>query len=218
MKTTSKFYTSTCGKSNGNFIENLGFVHTKNIEEADVIIFGGGADIDPALYGEEPGSSTYISKEREKEERSDFTKALQLGIKMIGICRGNQFLCAQAGGKLIQDVSGHGGNHNMTTFDGVTMRVNSIHHQMINPYSIKDKKNYTILGWGTERRSDRYLGARDKSILLPWDFKEIESIYFPKIKGLGFQFHPEMMYDRKEYQPAMDWVIKTCSKFFNNEL
>lgn len=219
MTKSNKYYTSACGASNGNFLEELGFQNTKDINEADVIIFGGGADIEPETYSEEASSHTYASPGREKIEREDFKIGNKRGVKFVGICRGHQLLCAMAGGKLIQDVSGHGGNnHRMTTFDGIDVKTNSIHHQMINPYVIKNKHDYQILAWSSSRKSDRYLGAKDKSILLPWDFKEIESIHFPKINALGFQYHPEMMYRSKDYEPVLSWTQKTFIKFFNNEL
>lgn len=218
MKQSNKFYTSACGPSNGNFLLDIGFEYTKNLEEADVIIFGGGADVEPEFYGEEKSKHTYTSPDREKTEREDFKKGIKLGKKFVGICRGAQLLCSLAGGKLIQDVNGHQGGHSMTTFDGITVQTNSIHHQMINPYAIKNPQDYKILAWSTKRRSNRYLGAKEKSIFLPWDFKEIESVYFPKINALGYQYHPEMMGTSKSYQPAMDWTLKIFEKFFDNEL
>jgi gamma-glutamyl-gamma-aminobutyrate hydrolase PuuD len=62
------------------------------LKEADVVIFGGGADIDPSTYKEEPGSKTYSSPEREKKEKKDFELAIKLGKKLVGICRGHQLL------------------------------------------------------------------------------------------------------------------------------
>lgn len=186
-----KFYASACHGSHGNFLAPLGFEQTGNLEEADVIIFGGGADVEPGTYGEEPGSRTGTSPMREKQEKQDFEIGTKLGKKFFGICRGHQFLTAMAGGKLIQDVSNHAGSdHEITTFDGITVRTNSIHHQMINPYVIKNKSDYKILAWTKRRISKRYLGANDKPVLLPWEFKEIEAIYFPKINALSVQYHP----------------------------
>ena len=212
-----KYYASACHHSHGCFLNSLGFENTDNIEEADVIIFGGGADIDPATYDEKPSCRTHPSKEREKIEKKDFRYAVQHGIRMIGICRGLQFLCAMGGGKLIQDVSGHGGSsHHMTTLDGLNIKVNSLHHQMINPYAIKNKHDYQILAWTTKRRSNRYLGAGEKSIYLPYDFKEVEACYFPKIKALGWQYHPEMM--GKDYEPAITWTRNIFTKFFEGNL
>lgn len=216
MKKGLKYYTSACGSHNGNFLKPLGFTSTDKLEEADVIVFGGGADVDPATYKEEEASRTYKSVAREKEEKADFEKGRKLNKFFIGICRGHQLITALAGGKLIQDVSGHAGSdHSMSTYDGLNLRVNSIHHQMVNPYNLKSK-DYQILGWSTKRISDRYIGAKDKAMYLPWGFKEIEAIYFPKIRALGIQSHPEMMYSYKEYNPAVEWVQNTFIKIFEN--
>lgn len=83
-----KYYCSATSTGHGNWLEPLGFVNTLVLEEADVVIFGGGADIEPNTYGEQPSSRTYVSSEREKKEREDYHKAHKLGIKCFGTCRG----------------------------------------------------------------------------------------------------------------------------------
>lgn len=217
MKDKYKFYASNTSNGHGNFLEPLGFDSTKNIEEADVVIFGGGADIDPETYGEKPGSRTHISSDQEKREKKDFQFALQNKIKCFGICRGHQLLCSLSGGKLIQHTTGHAGSeHTMDTIDGLRIRTNSLHHQMINPYMM-NPKNYKILAWTSKRISRKYLGAGDKSITLPYEFKEIEAIYFPSTNSMGVQYHPEMMYGSKETETAVDWTQKMFMKFFNNQ-
>lgn len=213
-----KFYASNCSSGHGNFLEPLGFSETRNIEEADVIIFGGGADIEPKNYGEKKGSRTYTSESREKLERRDFDFGMKTGKKFFGICRGHQLICTLAGGKLIQDVTNHSGDHSIDTFDGLKLRTNSIHHQMINPYTIKNQNHYRILAWTSKRISKKYLGGNDKTIYLPWDFKEIEAIHFPAINALSVQYHPEMMYGYAENEGAVTWTQNTFMKFFNNNL
>lgn len=212
-----KFYASACGGYHGNFLKPLGFVEVKEIEDADLVIFGGGADVDPETYGAEPGSRTYPSPQREREEKKDFETAKKLGKKMFGICRGHQFLCAMAGGKLIQDVTNHSGTHEISTFDGSSYKTNSIHHQMINPYNMKSNEDYKILAWTTKRLSKRYLGEKDKPVYLPYEFKEIEAVYFPKIRAAGVQYHPEMMY-RGSADPAVEWTQSVVIKLMNNQL
>lgn len=106
----------------------------------------------------------------------------------------------------------------MTTYDKVQVRVNSIHHQMINPYNLKSGRDYKILAWTTKRISKRYLGAKDRTIYLPFEFKEIEAAYFPKINAMGIQSHPEMMYGSRTYEATISWMQNTFMKFFNNEL
>lgn len=211
-----KYYNSACG-NHGEWLNSLGFEQTNNIEDCDVVIFGGGADIDPSTYDEEPGTRTGTSLSREAREKEDFKKGSELGKKFLGICRGHQLLCALAGGKLIQHVTNHsGGDHDIATSDSFTYRTNSIHHQMINPYVLQPK-DYKILAWSTKRLSKVYLGAKDTRVWLPVDFKEIESIYFPNINGFGVQYHPEMMYGN-HHTGILDWTRKTFLKFFNNEL
>jgi putative glutamine amidotransferase len=216
MEAKKKYYVSACSSGHGRWLENLGYDHTTNIEESDVVIFGGGADIEPETYNEEPGTQTYTSAGREKLERQDFQKALSLGKKMFGICRGHQLLCALAGGKLIQHVEGHSGDHDVTTLDNFTFRTNSIHHQMINPY-VLPAKDYKILAWSTKKLSKVYLGAKDKRVWLPVDFKEIEAIYFPNIAAVGVQYHPEMMYGNY-HDGILNWTRKIFMKFMDNEL
>lgn len=214
-----RFYPSECSDYDGNFLEPLGFKPTGTIEAADVVIFGGGADVDPSKYGEEFASSTHVSLHKERREREDFATAMKLGKKCFGICRGHQLLCTLAGGKLIQHVNNHSGIHPISTFDGNQVSVNSIHHQMINPYVIKDSNAYKILAWTTKRRSTTYLGGGDKPILLPFEFKEIEAIYFPRINSLGVQYHPEMMYNRSDKaNAAVDWTQQLFMKFYENKL
>jgi gamma-glutamyl-gamma-aminobutyrate hydrolase PuuD len=118
---------------------------------------------------------------------------------------------------LIQHVTNHGGDHSITTYDERKVRTNSIHHQMINPYVMNNSK-YKILAWTTAKISKTYLGPKDKCIQLPWDFKEIESIYYPEINAFGVQYHPEMMYGSKGFEEVINWTQNTFTKFFNNKL
>lgn len=211
-----KYYNSSC-HDHGAWLSTLGFEQVNNLEDSDVIIFGGGADIDPSTYDEEQGSRTSSSKSREEQEKKDFELGSTLGKKFFGICRGQQLLCALAGGKLIQHVTNHSGSdHDIVTSDNFTFRTNSIHHQMINPYML-NPKDYKILAWSSKRISKMYLGARDARVWLPYDFKEIESIYFPNINALSVQYHPEMMYS-SHHSGVLDWTRKMFLKFFNNEL
>ena len=212
-----KFYCTVGADGHGNWMEPVGGVETSNIEESDVLVLGGGADVDPATYGEEPSKRTYSNPSREAAEIADFKTAQKLGIKTVGICRGHQLLCALAGGKLIQDVTNHTGTHSMTTFDEQEMNTNSLHHQMIHPYNLPDNK-YKVLAWSTRRMSNYYIGASNKRMFMPLQFQEIEAIVFPDIKGLGFQYHPEMLFHNNSRIPAVYWTQQTLLKFLNGTL
>jgi gamma-glutamyl-gamma-aminobutyrate hydrolase PuuD len=221
-KPLDKVYCSYGHSGEANWILPLGFEHTSNIEEANLVLFGGGKDVDPNLYGERRGSRTCTPSDRDKQEAKDFALVQGLNkegknIKTIGICRGAQLICALSGGKVIQHVSNHCGTHSMSTFDRLTLDMNSIHHQMMFPYPIS-AKDYKILAWTTKPLSSNYLNGHDKPIWLPNAFKETEIIYFKKTDALGIQGHPEMLYRRSGTSKTMEWLQNLFTKFYNNQI
>ena len=70
------------------------------------MIFSGGADIDPARYGEtEVHPMTYdISDERDRFEIDLFNAAIERDLPVLCICRGIQVLNVALGGSLIQHI------------------------------------------------------------------------------------------------------------------
>ena len=219
-----KVYCSYGHIGESNWITPLGFTLTHNIEEADVVVFGGGKDVDPGFYGEKRGSQTDPPSLRDRAEKKDFEHIQSLikqgkKVKSVGVCRGAQLLCALSGGKLIQDVTNHFGAHEINTYDKQVIRVNSIHHQMLYPYNLK-KNEYKILGWSTKNLSSNYLNGFNKPIWLPEGFKEIEMAYFKNTDSLAIQCHPEMMFRSTEEKSVetVKWIQDLFLKFYNNEL
>lgn len=161
--------------------------------ENDVVLFGGGADIYPGLYKEKVGiyTGTRDINLRDTQEVSVYETWKKCGAKFLGICRGAQLLCALAGGKVIQHVSNHaGGSHTMTTASGEVMRVSSAHHQMMYPKGT----NHQLIAYSTEKLSNCYLNGDNKKIDVD---VEPEVVWFPDVKALAIQYHPEFM-SRKE--------------------
>jgi gamma-glutamyl-gamma-aminobutyrate hydrolase PuuD len=66
------------------WIENSELVKTP--KEADIIMFTGGEDVDPSLYGDSLGKYTYINTVRDMYEKEIFYKYSDKF--KIGICRG----------------------------------------------------------------------------------------------------------------------------------
>lgn len=58
-----------------------------NLEDADIVIFTGGEDVDPSLYNCEKHYSTISNIKRDLEEKEIFEKVRPNQI-CIGICRG----------------------------------------------------------------------------------------------------------------------------------
>lgn len=170
-----------------------------------MLILWGGSDISPSLYGK--GRSRFSGAD-DKPSRRDaiewacLRRAVELGVPIIGICRGAQMLCAAAGGYLIQHVDNHAGpRHGIVTDTGEKYEVNSLHHQMMYPFDV----GHEMLAWSSEIRSPRHIGEEDD---IPME-KEPEFVYFPQLKGFAAQWHPEMMHEHAE---ATRYLLNTINE------
>jgi putative glutamine amidotransferase len=70
------------------------------------IALGGGRDIDPRLYGQEPHELlSETEPRRDAFELELVERALERGLPILGMCRGIQILNVALGGTLVQDLS-----------------------------------------------------------------------------------------------------------------
>jgi len=171
-------------------------------EKDSAVVFWGGADISPVLYGHQKSKLTWTGSWRDEIEWEIMQKAITDGIPIIGVCRGAQMLCAAAGGYLIQDVKNHGGYHRVHAYDGNEFNTNSIHHQMMVP----DNSKHEVLAW-TPNRSPTYIFQND--LQHPKPQVDLECVNFPDIKGLAVQWHPEAM---DEHSGATQFVLNEFNK------
>ncbi len=127
---------------------------TALIEHLDGLILAGGEDVDPELYGQERGEHTTPGDGlRDRAEIALLAAAVEKGVPVLGICRGQQLINVAFGGTLIQHLDGtdnqdehfHGHRPRRervqeVTFEpgsvlhqayGDAIRVNSFHHQAI---------------------------------------------------------------------------------------
>lgn len=164
-----------------------------NPEEYKLVLFTGGEDVSPELYGDiSPNNFCMHNRKRDNQEMSILETAIRHNIPVTGICRGSQFLNVMAGGKMIHHMEGHGGAlHDMTLRDGRIIRVNSTHHQMCLP-GLKS----ILIGWSTKRLSDVYIGDMDEEV--EYTGPETEAFIFPQIHGFAVQYHPETMNEETE--------------------
>jgi putative glutamine amidotransferase len=154
-------------------------------EKFDLIIFTGGEDISPDMYGQ-PNTHSSVNKARDSIERS-IVEAYSTGnTKFLGICRGHQLLNVLYGGRLVQDIYfelgiHHPGKHNFEYRSSfLPETVNSMHHQgVINPGS-----NFKILAV--------YGGV-------------IEATQYNN-KVFSVQWHPEFMNDVAFFKLVKNWV------------
>jgi GMP synthase-like glutamine amidotransferase len=177
---------------------------TTNPDSICLAVFTGGSDVSPNLYNEEKHRTTYDNTGRDVFEKAVFDRLLKLGIPMVGICRGSQLLCVLSGGRLVQNIQGHGGPHTVKTNDGRTITVSSTHHQMQLP-----PVGAEILAWADPRLSRVYEGwTPTDGVLTPE--REYDCVYYPNTNCLGMQYHPEFMPHRSE---GFQYSIELTKKY-----
>ena len=208
--TKNKFYSIWDGNGHGTMTRlliNYGFLEANTPEEADFLVFNGGADIATEIYDEVPvmrGIPEEIQP-RDLEEISLYRKFVGK-LPFIGICRGAQLLNCLNGGSLWQHVTDHQVDHKMTDLrTGESFFVTSTHHQMMRP-----TKKAEIIGVSQEARrkysdKDTWERAGAKTVE---DQDDIEAVYYADTRSLCIQGHPE-------YVPNSDfanWSIKLLNE------
>lgn len=124
------------------------------LDRVDGLLLVGGADCDPALWGEEPHPSVEpMDARRQRNDLALARAARDRSLPTLGICLGMQIMNIAAGGTLIQDIPSmvgeriaHDGDgsgrarHEVTVAEGTRIaaligagahEVNSTHHQAV---------------------------------------------------------------------------------------
>lgn len=164
------------------------------VDRLDGLIIAGGADVDPALYGEQPHPETGgIRPDRDAWELALLDAADARMLPTLGICRGMQLMAVHAGGTLEQhtpDAVGHTGHSpggdvfgsttvkldaasRLATVQGDAVIAPCHHHQ-----SVATHPGFTVTG----RAADGSIEAMERVAT------ETDS----KIFRVGVQWHPEM--------------------------
>lgn len=172
-------------------------------DTADLVVFTGGVDVDPQLYGEIKHSSTYFSTARDNRDMALYSECLEKGIPMFGVCRGAQFLHVMNGGKLYQDVDGHTGDHPIYDIKKKRsiQRVSSVHHQMVIP----------DLSLGMEIIADTHKAKKrwkNPTTCIEGHMSDVEAFFYPDTVCFGVQGHPEY----KGYHQFCKWTLETIDE------
>lgn len=165
-----------------------GAKRAKGYGEADLVVFLGGSDVNPALYGEKPVEEvTSWDTNRDTREQTIYEYCVKNGIAMFGICRGAQFLHVMNGGTLWQHVDGHLGHHTIYDVEeDVIVRASSTHHQMM-----KFNDTMTLIACCDEtvssfvKNEEEILDTADAVVI------EVEACFYDTTKCLCIQGHPE---------------------------
>lgn len=180
------------------------FEIVKEIHDSNLVMFTGGPDVTPKLYGHCPHHSTSSSVERDETDKKAYDIATYSQLPKIGICRGAQFLCVMAGGTLVQDQSNGMAIHAVKTFTKKSLPVRSDHHQAQYPWGLPEG-TWDLLSWTESMHSKHIgwhngvgitelinsLGHRYNSPTKGPHLPEIEDVYYRNINALAIQSHPE---------------------------
>jgi anthranilate synthase component 2/putative glutamine amidotransferase len=80
-----------------------GAISAAVVASLDGLVLAGGADVDPARYGQSPGpATTVVRPERDEAELAVLASALERGLPLLAVCRGMQLLNVLLGGDLVQ--------------------------------------------------------------------------------------------------------------------
>lgn len=192
---------------------NLIRINSDRIPEPDrydLIIFSGGEDVDPSLYGQRIDGANGINSERDAIEAGVFRYWADGffgdNCKLLGVCRGLQIISALKGHVLYQDLHTVGKRHTYqheikweesNPFDFMKS-VNSMHHQAIN-------------------MSGRVGGA--KVLAVEPKTGVVEALTFNSI--FCVQFHPEFMpkdSGSKFFDTVNKWVRGDFNLYKKEEL
>ena len=173
------------------------------LDGLDGIVFTGGSDVDPALYGAAPHPTTVVRPERDAAEALLMRAALAADLPLLGVCRGMQLLAVVSGGTLHQhlpDLLGHDRHRDAPASSvaapdgtaghdvllaagskahavlGVRAVVNSYHHQ-----AVADPGRLTAVGWCPADRIIEAVEDRTRTF------------------ALGVQWHPEQTDDLRTF-------------------
>ena len=183
-----KIYVVGGGYAYIRFLHELNYKGAACKEEADVVLFTGGEDVTPELYGERPLTKTFSNRSRDDREKEIYDYCVENKIPMVGICRGGQFLNVMNGGKMWQHVNNHTRPHKMFVLEKDTVsdeiEVTSTHHQMMIPtddaWVLAVAKEATVLL------------SSGKEITREPKLDDIEVVWYPDTTCLCFQPHPEL--------------------------
>lgn len=157
-------------------------IHPDDLDH-DLLILWGGEDISPALYGE-PNVASHAGSHPSKRDLTEMAlakRAVEMGTPILGICRGHQLLGALNGNKLYQHVDNHITHQHGIIYKGQVLTTNSCHHQMVIPNDDMEVVAFTPCLSRIKVTTKKVIDEGD----------EVEIAYYPKLKALGVQGHPE---------------------------
>lgn len=191
----------------GLFQNYLGFEVVASPDDADLLVFTGGSDVSPYLYGDMQHRQTYNDALRDAKEERLYQFGRLNGKKMVGICRGGQFLNVMSGGRMYQHVGNHTRPHMLKDhLSGAEFLVTSTHHQMMMP-GISGILLGSAREFGFREWYDKEVFRSQKTSLLDY-----EVVHYPHTRCLCFQPHPEYEQHSPIYSQMREYFKKLVTE------
>ncbi len=178
----------------------------------DGLLLSGGGDLDPALYGATMSADVKgVEPDRDAWELALVRFALEVGLPILGTCRGAQVLNVAMGGSLVVHLPAVTSSehcqrerwgeavHEVTVQATSTLQtvlgldvigVNSLHHQAVDQVGT----GLRAVGW-----------AEDGVI------EAVEGLGAAPL--LGVQWHPELLPDLEGHPALFSWLVGVASRF-----
>ena len=176
------------------------------VEHLDALVLSGGSDVDPRRYGRTPGpNSSIIDPARDEFEFALVDAAWEIGLPILGVCRGHQVVNVARGGTLIADLPTDAGEaHSFFGYPrsyrpqqvalesgsvphslfGNSIHVNSLHHQAVDTPG----SGLRIVGRALDGVAEA-IQAADRPVV-------------------GVQWHPEFFV---EIDPLFSWLVDAAT-------
>jgi gamma-glutamyl-gamma-aminobutyrate hydrolase PuuD len=179
----------------------------ETLDAVDGLIFSGGSDLDPALYGHEPHPETRdVVRVRDDAELTLLGAALARDMPVLAICRGSQLLNVARGGDLVQHLpealghDGHKRDPGAFSEHGVTIEPGTLLGELVGehpPVKSHHHQGFGKLGDGL-RVSARAEDGSPEALELP-----------ERRFALGVLWHPEAGEDRRLFEA----LVREAARF-----
>ncbi len=167
--------------------------------KVDGVLFTGGHDVDPAIYGEEVLDSSVVPcVQRDRMESEVLRQLLEKDIPMLGICRGIQFLNAYLGGTLYQDLPTQNPtyveHHQTPPYDVPVHKVKIIEDSSL--FNVLKKDTISVNSYHHQAIKEL---AKDLKIMAVSEDGLTEAVEMPGKRFIwAVQWHPEYSYKKDD--------------------